>query len=305
MRSPRDVYEGPKTNYLTHLFDDDDYLCNVETEKRHINIFYRILRAFFSCCKFKGKRKSFTDDMLEKPSFTQSKTMLSSFAENELRSMIHQRKNLDVAVQTGDSLEMSEQKKNLPLLLNPLPLRPLGSIDDHHRLRKVVTSNDNINKHLHELNMLKFCKEYKSDHEQSGSRISARNDTVEEFYGILEELDEKPSLEVEEELHSHYYDSQAMKMPGPSHKVITTTCDIHLESPKTSAHAKKCLRFEEETVEIPSVNEEDDDEEYEESKNITVDRKKKDHDADDSPQGTGGGRDFKRFWKSKKSKKRF
>ncbi|XP_063837268.1 uncharacterized protein LOC135086472 [Ostrinia nubilalis] len=294
MRSPHDIYMGPKMAYQEPLFGDIDYLSPDTVEKPRKNVLYRIIYACFNCCKRK-RRANKLSEIIDEPFYRPKEKY--SFMELELSKM--NQETTTVAVQTGDSLEIprAETKKITPQFKS-LPDQP----KECRRMAKVaVSSDEDLHKHISELNMLRLFKEFKSDKGASASIAAMTRDSCETASILVQ----KTSFE-EEELQSHYYDTRASDKPGPSRGVIPTTTDKHSKRAKVKKSAKKHLRFEPETTTIPSFIDEDDDEDYEGSNIISLDKKKKTQDVDklDTPHSTGGGRDFKRFWKSKKIKKK-
>lgn len=345
MRSPNEIYVGPKMSYQPHLFDDAYYSYMSMEANLQQNKLFRMLKACLNCCKCcKRKQKELSDDIImdEPPleNMDEPRKMFS-FAELELSKMMSLspiQRATDAAVQTGDSLEIPKGPQERRRTMNSTQLEgnqsatfqlkqlPVRKIDNRRLAKFGATSEQSISKHIRELNMLKLLKEQRQSVD-SAQRQSSVASATSYASDDLELSVHKPSYEEEEEeLQSHFYDHHdhhrahhdhrrdrhghrrhhrhhhSHEKPATSHNLITTTCDIHSERPETSKQARKCLRFEEDTPTIRSFIEDAVDEDYEASKRNSCDPKKKDHDVENNPHSSG--RDFKRFWKGKKSKKK-
>ncbi|RVE42145.1 hypothetical protein evm_013206 [Chilo suppressalis] len=283
MRSPHDVGDNIKTMSHEHLFMTDDILFDKSTKVTDKNIFTKIWLGCvgFITCKH-GKNKTTLED-IEK---TMNRKMYS-FTELELRT-IGNKEKVDVSVQTGDSLLISNND-SVELEL----FKGTRQQDTRHviKLEMPSTSSDfESRKHSMELQILKLLKGNKSKCEAScqcydiPEVISVDEIKLQSHMYIAERNDEVTSLKPEKE--------------------------IEVNSPRveTTKHIVKHLRFDEDLFTIPTSENEEDDENIHHDPLVPVDKThKKVHDTGMSEGDEKGAcREHKRFWhaKSKKSKKK-
>lgn len=282
MRSPHERTESMvRTGADSNLYED--YLYSNSQEKPE-NIIRRIIRA---CSKFCNRNKQQLSDYgMEGTNFYDPKQMYP-FAELELKKMLYE--TTSTAVQTGDSLELSQIDTMVPKD-SDLPINNDGPKPKVKYSVSDSTLEEDCQKHVNELSMLKFFKDVKSESMASTSR-EVGTGVPEKSFGSFEE---------EEELQTHLYEVQKQrKTPEKKPCRVIATADVHTEKPKSSKLVNKRLRFDEEAVTIPYDYEEEDEGVQQLSASIT-DKDDSEKIEEDQP----SGKDFKRFWKNRKSKKK-
>lgn len=297
MRSPHDMNDDSLTKSVYHgNFSDDDYLYSKVPEKSRKNSVRRFITACFDSCKLKKKQPSGYDVEDDHYRNYNEPRRTYSFAELELNKMMRK----DAAIQTGQSLEMAQiDTLRIREFVQDNTVSELKVTDGQRKVKASISdtsSDSDFLNQLNELNVIKYLKNARSESTPS---------TSDEMASKATKTSPKHMDSIEEELQSHTYAYKQLHKP-PDRPPLGTirTRDAYVEKPQSSKQAVKRLRFEEETLAM-SCNDVTIEKDIHERTNIAgEDQKKGDDDSKRNDESTGVGRDFKRFWKSRKSKKK-
>lgn len=297
MRSPHDMYDAPRACY-GNLFEDE-MLRTVDTAKQSQGLCNWLTKCLpFKIFKTeKVEEKSVELEMSEEKLHPGKR--LYSFAELEIRKIID-KDTVNVSVQTGDSLEMDNQKKQ-KIRGNKFYDPQLYKADSNERRppkwQTASVSSDDYQKFADELSILKLFKGVRNESVLFDSKQTPSNLTPDSY-------NEQRIVE-EREIKSHVYDQHKHGFPSHTKSISKDNMPPMIsEVPSdvsTRKHAKKNLRFEVETKTIPTL------EEYEEDSEENVPGRRKIEvmgaAKDDNQPVPSTSRDFKRFFGAHKGKK--
>ncbi|XP_052753693.1 uncharacterized protein LOC113522983 [Galleria mellonella] len=305
MRSPNDNDDVNKMIY-GHLFEDDMIYQDAINEKRTLFSCKWLEKCLFSDC-FRKRTKKEYDDVSSNQNVHLGRKAYS-FTELELYKM-SRGETVDVSIQTGDSLEIAHlktlgRKENKNLKHNKELIT--ASNKENYQIEKSSVISDTVElnqKHLEELNMLKLFKEARSESVSlNKSNIKSSPESV---------LLQIPAITEEREIVSHLYDAHKDTVPSQiSTHDITATADVHEDKLKFRKQQIKRLRFDEETITIPSEDyEQEADDNFINQHTVISSSRKIGQELDvivETSEQASTSRDFKRFWgnKGKKSKKK-
>ncbi|XP_053601835.1 uncharacterized protein LOC128670298 [Plodia interpunctella] len=283
MRSPHDD-SIPGSKSLDAFETDAIFTMGSGKEPKGHSWLYKL---FPCCCKKKDKNMTIVSQDSDEIPGSISNTMFT-FPELEIRRMI----NLDyknTSVQTGESLEMSylrairrttkeagEGFSMSPDLQQPRNWTSPISSDEQQRLRD-------------ELSLLKVLNKNRDDSLSTRTNYDfVKQDVTFSDLSVNNEHYEYPD---EREIKSQFYDPRWMQDRRLSEGLTRVTkYEVESEKPKTTP--SKRLRFSEEVVNIPRIDEVIDEESA-----------TKCDETNQEEQIPSTSRDFKRFWGGSKNKK--
>ncbi|XP_059049317.1 uncharacterized protein LOC131844440 isoform X2 [Achroia grisella] len=302
MRSPNDTDDITKMVY-EHVFQDGVIYKDNINKWRQLFSCRWLQKCLISDCIRKKNLKVYDDLTSDQNVHSESKA--NSFTELELFKMTHGQ-TVNVSVQTGDSLEIGHvkiSKMKEERAINRDMKLILESNKNKYPTTKSKTKAATIGHNRNdsdELYMLKLFKEVRSDSAPSNSSHMETS---------LEPEDRRKIAVTEEhEIISHLYDTHKDKIRsrGLIHENVSSEVDI--DTIEFGKQAMKRLRFDEETITIPSVDYEQETNENLSGQYSTVDNSRKlgqgmDIMASEQPSTS---RDFRHFWsnKGKKSKRK-